>query len=349
MNFKMSYSIKSWQRELVLIAGCTATVQTARPSPVDHPLQIQHTGGQCLCIYSCCPTPHVPQLTASETERRVCCELQVCATLLVGGLADLTTLHTPFGWKWTASANLWGARLLPALVECAGVGRFSSGTETVRADPVSSGVSRSERSPWACNVAKTGCSSRLWFSCSAALCSAASTSSLRSLKSCGQGSGGVGGGVLNSRTVGFTVTKAELLQAVDPGIVVKLGAPVMFSLLSRPRVSNCMRFWTPPSRPDKPDPSRQPAPFRMAVAVLPSMLRSRVGAGRMTEGRDAETAGGEAWSGEAEPTDLLSDFPARREIVNRVGSLPSFLRSSGRSRRRALMNQLQIWKRDLLL
>lgn len=36
----------------------------------------------------------------------------------------------------------------------------------------------------------------------------------------------------------------------------------------------------------------------------------------------------------------------RREIVNWFGSLPSFSSISGRSLRLALMNQLQIWKKD---
>lgn len=41
-----------------------------------------------------------------------------------------------------------------------------------------------------------------------------------------------------------------------------------------------------------------------------------MGAGRITEGRDAGTNGGVEWSGEADPTDRLSDLLARREIVN---------------------------------
>lgn len=159
-----------------------------------------------------------------------------------------------------------------------------------------------------------GCSFCLWFSCSAALCRAASTSSLRSLKSCGQSSGGVGGGVLNSTTVGLIVPRLKLLE--EPEIVVRLEGPFTLSFLIRPRVSTCMRVWTPLSRPVRPDPTKQPAPVKMAVAVLPSMLRSNVGAGRMTEGRGAETSGGVECSGEAEPTDRLSDLLARREIVN---------------------------------
>lgn len=159
------------------------------------------------------------------------------------------------------------------------------------------------------------CSFCLWFSCSAALCRAASTSSLRSLKSCGQSSGGVGGGVLKSTTVGLIVPRLELLEE-EPGIVVRLEGPFTLSFLIRPRVSTCMRVWTPLSRPVKPDPTKQPAPVKMAVAVLPSMLRSNVGAGRMTDGRDAGTSGGVECSGEAEPTDRLSDLLARREIVN---------------------------------
>lgn len=160
-----------------------------------------------------------------------------------------------------------------------------------------------------------GCSFCFWFSCSAALCRAASTSSLRSLKSCGQSSGGVGGGVLNSTTVGLIVPRLGLLED-EPGIVVRLGGPFMLSFFIRPRVSTCMRVWTPLSRPVRPDPTKQPAPVKMAVAVLPSMLRSNVGAGRMTEGRVAGTSGGVECSGEAEPTDRLSDLLVRREIVN---------------------------------
>ena len=46
----------------------------------------------------------------------------------------------------------------------------------------------------------------------------------------------------------------------------------------------------------------------------------------------------------ADSTELASDILApRREIVNWFGSLPSFLSMSGRSLRRALINQLQTW------
>jgi hypothetical protein len=37
-------------------------------------------------------------------------------------------------------------------------------------------------------------------------------------------------------------------------------------------------------------------------------------------------------------------LPPRREMVNWLGSLPSFRSMSGSRRRRALMNQLHIWK-----
>lgn len=160
-----------------------------------------------------------------------------------------------------------------------------------------------------------GCSFCLWFSCSAALCRAASTSSFRSLKSCGQSSGGVGGGVLNSTTVGLMVPRLELLEE-EPGIAVRLGCAFTLSFFIRPRVSTCMRVWTLQSWPVTPDPTKQPAPVKMAVAVLPSTLRSNVGAGRITEGRGAGISGGVEWSGEAEPTDRLSDLLARREMVN---------------------------------
>lgn len=309
------------------------------------------------------------QLTASLTAWSVCCELQVCVTLAGGGLAGLTTLHTPFGWKFTAPATRCGTtgRLTPAsLAGRAEAEAFNTGTETgwtaffsCRPGAESDLLLELRLSRlFFCSgfllevsVAETdtgtgqdtlaeGCSFCLWFSCSA-LCRAASTSSLRSLKSCGQSSGGVGGGVLNSTTVGLIVPRPEPLE--EPGMVVRLGGAFTLSCLSRPRVSICMRVWTPQSWPVKPDPTKQPAPVKIAVAVLPSMLRSNVGAGRMTEGRVAGTSGGVEWSGEAEPTDRLSDLLARREIVNWVGSFPSFLSRSGSSRRRALMNQLQIW------
>lgn len=47
-------------------------------------------------------------------------------------------------------------------------------------------------------------------------------------------------------------------------------------------------------------------------------------------------------SGEAD----LSGLQVRRDIVNLVGSLPSFLSRSGRSLRRAFMNQLQIYEQN---
>lgn len=57
-----------------------------------------------------------------------------------------------------------------------------------------------------------------------------------------------------------------------------------------------------------PDDGKQPAPAKIAVAVLPNSLKSNVGAGQMTEGR-VEEAG---HSGEADLSGLL----VRRDIVN---------------------------------
>ena len=69
----------------------------------------------------------------------------------------------------------------------------------------------------------------------------------------------------------------------------------------------------------------------------------------MTEGRRAGSEGGVGLSGELGPPAALpplewrpSDLPARREMVNWVGSFPSLRSRSGSRRLRALMNQLQI-------
>lgn len=110
------------------------------------------------------------------------------------------------------------------------------------------------------------------FSCSAALCRAASTSSLKSLKSwVGKSSGGVGGGVLKKPLVGLGAIVVLVRQAVL--------APCSSASLNRLCVSSLSSAWTEPSLPGK------PAPVRMAVAVFPRRLRSKVGAERMTDGR----------------------------------------------------------------
>lgn len=57
-----------------------------------------------------------------------------------------------------------------------------------------------------------------WCSSSAARCSAASTNSFRSLKSCeGHSSGGVGGGVLKRPPVGLAVPRLEIEVVVVAG------------------------------------------------------------------------------------------------------------------------------------
>lgn len=76
------------------------------------------------------------------------------------------------------------------------------------------------------------------------------------------------------------------------------------------------------------------------MAVFPRRLRSSVGVDRMTDGRCWDALR----SGELAPAPFPSFLvPTLREIVNLVGSFPSLRSRSGRSRRRALMNQLQIW------
>lgn len=66
----------------------------------------------------------------------------------------------------------------------------------------------------------------------------------------------------------------------------------------------------------------------------------------MTDGRCWDTL----FSGELAlpPLEELLSLLAQtlREMVNLVGSLPSLRSRSGRRRRRALMNQLHIWKRE---
>lgn len=77
------------------------------------------------------------------------------------------------------------------------------------------------------------------------------------------------------------------------------------------------------------------------MAVLPRRLRSGVGVERMTDGRCWDASGELA----RPPLEGLPSFlaPTLREMVNLVGSFPSLRSRSGRRRRRALMNQLQIW------
>lgn len=66
----------------------------------------------------------------------------------------------------------------------------------------------------------------------------------------------------------------------------------------------------------------------------------------MTDGRCWD----ELLSGELAPPPLEEwpSFlpPTLREMVNLVGSLPSLRSRSGRRRRRALINQLQIWEKS---
>lgn len=77
------------------------------------------------------------------------------------------------------------------------------------------------------------------FSCSAALCRAASTRSLKSLKSwVGNSSGGVGGGVLKRPPVGLATAVVLVRQA-----------PCSSASLSRLCVSSFISAWTEPSFP----------------------------------------------------------------------------------------------------
>ena len=80
------------------------------------------------------------------------------------------------------------------------------------------------------------------FSCSAALCRAASTKSLKSLKSwVGNSSGGVGGGVLKRPLVGLAAIVVLVRQAVL--------APCSSASLSKLCVSSFISAWTDPSLP----------------------------------------------------------------------------------------------------
>lgn len=80
------------------------------------------------------------------------------------------------------------------------------------------------------------------FSCSAALCIAASTRSLKSLKSwAGNSSGGVGGGVLKRPPVGLAAVVVLVRQTIL--------APCSSASLSRLCVSSVISAWTEPSLP----------------------------------------------------------------------------------------------------
>lgn len=68
----------------------------------------------------------------------------------------------------------------------------------------------------------------------------------------------------------------------------------------------------------------------------------------MTDGRSGNGLG-EEWLSVKETPPPLEECPSflpttLREMVNLVGSLPSLRSRSGSRRRRALMNQLQIWE-----
>ena len=152
-----------------------------------------------------------------------------------------------------------------------------------------------------------------WSSISAALCSATSTSSWKLLKSSLSCSGGVGGGVLKSPPVGLPASALVSRVSVLPGVTRDLGGS------GSPCGNVAAGFYTCTE-------------WRGTESTAEdSTLR---GAGTDTASTEGLPPRGRATS---------EALPPRREMVYWLGSLPSFRSMSGRSRRRALMNQLHIW------
>lgn len=176
-------------------------------------------------------------------------------------------------------------------------------------------------------------------SSSAALCRATSTSNWKLLKSSPKSSGGVGGGVLKSPLVGLEASARVRRASVLP---VALSCDCLVWDSSSIRCS-MDRF------------SRSP----VITVKLPASGREvwQITGGHTDMERTldvvaaAAAAGGTIKSPEpaAAPRETATSLALvpRREIVNWFGSLPSFSSISGRSRRLALMNQLQIWKKNI--
>ena len=155
-----------------------------------------------------------------------------------------------------------------------------------------------------------------WSSISAALWSATSTSSWKPLKSSLSCSGGVGGGVLKSPPVGLPASALVSRVSVLPGVTRGLGGSSSPCGKAAPGLSPWPE-WSGMEHMDKDS--------------------TLVGAGTDTASTEGLPPRGRATS---------EALPPRREMVYWLGSLPSFRSMSGRSRRRALMNQLQIWNEN---
>lgn len=152
-----------------------------------------------------------------------------------------------------------------------------------------------------------------WSSISAALCIATSTSSWKLLKSSLSCSGGVGGGVLKSPPVGLPASALVSSVSVLPGVTRGLGGSSSPCGKGAAGFSPCPE-WSGMEHMDKES--------------------TLAGAGTDTASTEGLLPRGRATS---------EALPPRREIVYWLGSWPSFRSMSGRSRRRALMNQLHIW------